>query len=347
MKAFTMLALPWALIMGASACSFPRPQSDGEERPDAGVDAPVDPSDVDGDGHKNEVDNCPNVANADQADGDGDLLGDLCDNCPSVANPRLETMGLGLIQRDHDEDGRGDACDLCPHLASAGDPDADADGIGAACDPDDAVKNPPAEFNGFYDPPSAAEWMAAPGGGVLSDWEHVQTADKRLWWKQKTLDSGRHQLLRNRADIDEVRVDTSYRIHAVYPADGASLIRSTGISFAFSFEAGVSSYFDCHLRHNLTSLNSNPVLSSYSDDISTDEVVSGRSIAFLERDFRTEAEHDSRQANGYSPMSCRIENISNMFGDSTLDLAGKIGLRTFGMTASFDYVFIVDKAAAP
>ena len=37
------------------------------------------PPDLDGDGWDNEVDNCPQVANADQADGDGDGVGDVCD----------------------------------------------------------------------------------------------------------------------------------------------------------------------------------------------------------------------------------------------------------------------------
>lgn len=45
-----------------------------------------DPNDSDGDGHANDMDNCPNVANADQADADGDGHGDLCDACPNTAN---------------------------------------------------------------------------------------------------------------------------------------------------------------------------------------------------------------------------------------------------------------------
>ncbi len=37
------------------------------------------PADIDGDGLSNDVDNCPNTANADQADADGDGIGDVCD----------------------------------------------------------------------------------------------------------------------------------------------------------------------------------------------------------------------------------------------------------------------------
>lgn len=46
--------------------------------------------DRDGDGVVNDMDNCPDVANADQADADGDLKGDLCDDCPNQANPGNE-----------------------------------------------------------------------------------------------------------------------------------------------------------------------------------------------------------------------------------------------------------------
>jgi hypothetical protein len=47
----------------------------------------TDPNDVDGDGVRNEDDNCPDAVNAGQLDGDTDGLGDLCDNCPTMANP--------------------------------------------------------------------------------------------------------------------------------------------------------------------------------------------------------------------------------------------------------------------
>lgn len=43
--------------------------------------------DSDGDGIKDDKDNCPDVKNADQKDTDGDGKGDACDACPSDANP--------------------------------------------------------------------------------------------------------------------------------------------------------------------------------------------------------------------------------------------------------------------
>lgn len=71
-------------------------------------------SDFDGDGHKNEADNCPRVSNFDQKDIDYNDVGDACDdfdrdgvlnvddNCVKVSNRN---------QVDNDGDGMGDACD--------------------------------------------------------------------------------------------------------------------------------------------------------------------------------------------------------------------------------------------
>lgn len=42
--------------------------------------------DSDGDGIADDIDNCPNIANADQADQDGDGFGDVCDPFPTCAN---------------------------------------------------------------------------------------------------------------------------------------------------------------------------------------------------------------------------------------------------------------------
>ncbi len=71
--------------------------------------------DSDNDGLKDDVDNCPFIANADQFDTDGDGIGNSCDtdddndsvidtkdNCPLQPNPD---------QADRDHDGLGDVCD--------------------------------------------------------------------------------------------------------------------------------------------------------------------------------------------------------------------------------------------
>gem|GEM_PF-7066655 len=81
--------------------------------------------DVDRDGVRDAVDNCPTVANADQANTDGDAFGNACDNCPTVANND---------QLDTDGDGFGNVCDNCPFVANVAQTDSDGDGIGDVCE---------------------------------------------------------------------------------------------------------------------------------------------------------------------------------------------------------------------
>ena len=59
-------------------------------------------TDTDDDGVRDDIDNCPNDANADQLDTDGDGVGTACDNCPDDVN---------ADQVDTDGDGVGDVCD--------------------------------------------------------------------------------------------------------------------------------------------------------------------------------------------------------------------------------------------
>jgi len=73
--------------------------------------------DTDGDGARDDVDNCVDVQNTDQADADGDSIGDACDN-------------------DRDGDDVVDDGDNCPKTSNADQADMDDDGIGDACDDD-------------------------------------------------------------------------------------------------------------------------------------------------------------------------------------------------------------------
>jgi hypothetical protein len=114
-----------------------------------------EPGDVDGDGVRDEFDNCPTVPNGAQVNSDGDTLGDACDddddndgvpdatdNCRIVVNPD---------QTDSDNDGFGDACppvdtdgdgridpdDNCIVTPNPDQSDLDGDDRGDACDRDD------------------------------------------------------------------------------------------------------------------------------------------------------------------------------------------------------------------
>lgn len=119
-----------------------------------------EPGDVDGDGVKNEVDNCYSERNADQRDTDGDGLGDRCDadadndgvanasdNCPAKANADQKddgsesgTAGNGIgdaCDRDSDGDTFQDPDDNCFEVPNRDQRDNDLDASGDACDPDD------------------------------------------------------------------------------------------------------------------------------------------------------------------------------------------------------------------
>ncbi len=339
------------LMLGSAACSFAGSDAAGPDAApmeDASSDSATD--DSDGDGVKNGDDNCPAAANPDQEDGDDDKVGDACDNCAAVANPPIMTMGLGLVQRDHDGDKRGDVCDLCPHLSSATDTDGDGDGIGAACDPDDAVRNPPADFNGFYEAPKASEWIIPAGAGALADWELAQTDDKRLWWKQKATGASRRQLLRNLPNLREAYVDTVFRIHTIDPQTGSNTLRSASVTYGFARRGSTDYYFNCGIRHDTSDTTNIAITAVYSNDNVIDSLVKPWAGVLAERDIHVVGESGDPGGNN-SRLDCDANSADNDLsidpGAVNLSPDGRVGLRTYGMTVSFDYLFIVDKAAVP
>jgi hypothetical protein len=94
-----------------------------------GVTSHIPPdTDGDDDGVLDELDNCPNAANANQLDSNGDGYGDVCQDEAII---------------DSDGDSVLDSSDNCVAVANPDQVDSDSDGLGNACDTSPGIQPPP------------------------------------------------------------------------------------------------------------------------------------------------------------------------------------------------------------
>lgn len=253
-----------------------------------------------------------------KADADNDGVADALDNC--AAKPNAD-------QRDHDTDARGDACDVCPHLPETGS-DADADGVGDGCDPHPLDNGDRiALFEGFYDPIS---WPAVIGG---PSWQ-VQGGLLR-----QTQMDGPAQVVRGANALGEVFIDARLRVNALSP--NAQMRRSTGIIVGFS---DAKHYFFCGLA------TQGAYVEVQSGAVSTDwlgnaqyNYAPGTFASSMTSDWLT-LQATTQQHEDSTQIDCMGRRASTT-GTATYyfegDPSGDIGLRTNGVDASFDYVFVV------
>lgn len=259
------------------------------------------------------------VGNPDQ-DSDGDGVADVADNCPKVAN---------ADQHDHDGDGRGDACDVCPHLKDTG-ADVDGDGVGDACDPRPTTAGDKiVMFEGFYD---AVSWNAVVGDG--SSWQF----DGSVLHEPDTAHV--NQLIAP-GSFGDVFVDVRLRVDGVSP----SMSRHSA-SVVLGYVA-TDDYYFCALATSSQTpiLDAGKMLEGTAQfqDQSTD--FDGPMIGDW---MSIQARTTSVDLTGSSPathLDCagtRGQTTAQIAYDADNELAaGGVGLRTNGVDASFDYVFVV------
>jgi hypothetical protein len=143
-----------------------------------GPEPPV-PVDSDKDSIADEDDNCALVPNADQANRDADIFGDACDPCADGPQSGIDDDHDGIddscdacpLGPNHDEDGDTllDGCDNCPGVANVDQADVEADGVGDACDIDNAALDTRTFFEAFAPPDPMwntgfSEWTATGEG---------------------------------------------------------------------------------------------------------------------------------------------------------------------------------------
>jgi hypothetical protein len=113
-------------------------------------------------------------------------------------------------------------------------------------------------------------------------------------------------------------------------------------------------YFLCGVRHDPTSMDNSLLASAYrNDEVDAAQTATWNPVVF-EKDARLVGGTIRLPGGGGgdSTITCRGTsddpvNTQTTQVNSSLRPQGLVGLRTFGATASFDYIFIVDKAAAP
>jgi hypothetical protein len=311
-----------------SACGFGGQDSATEPAIDAGIDAVVAPSDSDRDG-----------------------IEDSADNCPTVKNPKVMTLtptGMQEVQRDHDGDGQGDACDSCPHIPGGDASDPDGDKIGAACDPAPAMANPPAIFDGFYEKPNNTDWtVPTTDAGTFADWSVVAVGGVNgvVGLRQVNPALGWYQVHYNTA-LQRAHVTAGMRIDGFSAASGNNVLRSGSVSFAHNVNGGTHNYLSCGLRRNVQNGQQEAILVAYNDELirsgeNQDTTWAG---ATIDRVVRVTGQVSLRDT-AASTLACTVgDNMSSssLTLDSALRPDGRVGLRAYGATVLFDYIFIVD-----
>lgn len=285
----------------------------------AGTCTPAAPVDSDGDGITDDHDNCPTIANAEQADDDGDLVGNACDNCPFDDNPD---------QADEDGDLVGNACDNCPHLSNPLQTDSDNDNVGDACDPQMGIQDHILLFLPFDDPMEIADWHA---GGTNALWKvqggklaQLGSSDLAILWKDNVGSSTAWATTRVTFGPIDPAFDqnraaylmTSFRRDATMPSDFGH-----GFGCGEGYDPAIA-----RANYNWLSFQSGAFTTSHFQE--TTNVDPGHAATYTAR-------------NSGSTFCTYPDTGKSFMHPGGINEPG-VNLATFGMTAQFDYLIVID-----
>lgn len=289
-------------------------------QPDAFVPDPPDatPPDFDNDGVPDADDNCPMDMNPDQYDEDADDVGDECDNCPHIKN--TDQADVGEANNSGTPDGVGDVCDPRP------------EGEG------DAI----AVFDGFNGNTLDPMWIAGPSSGT-NEW--ALSGDGYLLQPSASVAS--RALLWN-GDIQVIAaVDTALEVDAIAAETGApdDNSRTVGPLGAFADGAGSGTGYACFqfINPNLVSPTNFATMAEFDGNgwIGNDSQGTPWDLETNERYTYRMYWHgiDDEQ-------ECTVDTASDdpqSASDSdTTYISGIGGLRTYGVSARFEYFVLYD-----
>ncbi|MFT3698110.1 MAG: thrombospondin type 3 repeat-containing protein [Kofleriaceae bacterium] len=308
----------WWIGLGVVAgCSFSPGAATSSS--DGGTDAPPD-----GPGSGSAI-----------ADRDHDGVPDDIDNCPDVPNPD---------QANEDKDARGDACDLCPMIKDDLNVDDDGDNIGNDCDPQPSIKDTLIGFTGFENPAQLSEFEAR-DGSVIGDWSisngqlhligNTTAKPYQLVWLNHDVPGD--VFVSSDAHVDGIDTGTSVRMIAVAGS-------------YYTPVSGNPDVFACGMRADDSGDQVFVAAWHFSDAPGNVSDHATGSFVAMDIDDKPSGHLtlSARKTSGVAAYnSCSVGNQTYpQYVSGAYPGGGLPGVRMQGVTASFDYLFVVSLGAA-
>jgi hypothetical protein len=140
-------------------------------------------------------------------------------------------------------------------------------------------------------------------------------------------------------------------VDGVAPSDTVSSLRSADVSYGFLPSGADEIYFDCGVQHdganNADMIEAAAMRNDSPDDDQTAALPTGFQGVRIRLVGTARRVGSTQPRAGTANLSCTagsqpgVSNAVKFFPD------GQFGLRTFGMTAWFDYIFYVEMVPAP